>query len=90
MEVTFAGMFANKCPFCGGNNLAWETLYHNQAPYWYVVCRNDDCFAQGPLDLGKSGAIAKWNMEKEEKYTPPIVKPPFDIPFDYQNDQDKG
>ena len=77
MEVTFAGMFANECPFCGGNNLAWETVEHNQATMWSVVCRNDDCFAQGPIDLGKSGAISKWNMDEYN----PIVKQTYDIPF---------
>jgi hypothetical protein len=67
MKIEFAGVIANPCPFCNGKNLAWETLEHNQVLMWSVVCRNTDCFAQGPIDLGKSGAIAKWNMEEEEK-----------------------
>jgi hypothetical protein len=60
-NIEFAGVKAESCPFCYGHNLAWETVEHNQALMYSVVCRNTDCFAQGPIDLGKSGAIAKWN-----------------------------
>ena len=58
----FAGVVARPCPFCGeSKRLVWERVTHNQALMWSVVCRNIDCFAQGPVDLGRSGAIAKWN-----------------------------
>ena len=53
------------CPFCGGAEL---TSYNNvwQEGDWYWVSR-PDCHAQGPADLGKSGAIVAWNERKDEK-----------------------
>jgi hypothetical protein len=45
------------CPFCNGEN-----AYPWEGPNgWSVVCDNIDCAAEGPFDLGASGAVAKWN-----------------------------
>lgn len=45
------------CPFCGCTDLEPIKL----GGVWMVHCQNYDCSADGPLDLGKSGAIEKWN-----------------------------
>jgi hypothetical protein len=44
------------CPFCGQA----ATLYPRGRGY-LAGCDNVDCEAEGPWDLGKSGAGAKWN-----------------------------
>ena len=46
------------CPFCGCEN----SYAYEMSTGWNVVCDNIDCAMQGPWDLGKSGAIAKWNV----------------------------
>jgi hypothetical protein len=49
------------CPFCGEP----EVDLYLRAGWWFVGCTNSDCRAEGPCDLGESGAIAKWNERKE-------------------------
>ena len=47
------------CPFCGYDSLSMENnVWH---PFIAVVCMNPDCLVSGPLDLGQSGAIERWN-----------------------------
>lgn len=57
MTLEFAGVKAKPCPFCGGEELE----FHESYSYTRIQCRNIDCQAIGPADLGKSGAIDKWN-----------------------------
>jgi hypothetical protein len=57
MTAEFAGETALPCPFCGST----ETAFARKGIYLVVQCWNIDCQADGPLDLGKSGALAKWN-----------------------------
>ena len=47
------------CPFCGGTKLHVESFYMSNKKY--VECENNDCECAGPVDLGESGAIEKWN-----------------------------
>lgn len=42
------------CPYCGGTMPRYVA-----APNKAVICPN--CYMEGPMDLGKSGAIASWN-----------------------------
>jgi hypothetical protein len=58
MTAHFAGVIALPCPFCGSTE---TTIVGGKTPYKAVQCWNIDRQASGPLDLGKSGAIAKWN-----------------------------
>jgi Lar family restriction alleviation protein len=53
------------CPFCGGEELEIEIddVYNEINPV-YVVCRG--CQADGPWDLGESGAIERWNERPRE------------------------
>ena len=59
--ATFAGFTACSCPFCGnGDNILYATQARG-TDFWFVECLNIDCHAQGPQDLGRSGAVVKWN-----------------------------
>ena len=49
------------CPFCESKEVE---LCHTK-PYW-VQCLNPDCGMEGPWDLGKSGAVEKWNTRPME------------------------
>lgn len=71
-KLEFAGVVAKPCPFCGGEELSWRSSPRvvGGAYFWFIMCDNDDCNTTGPADLGKSGAIDKWNgsmlIEEEE------------------------
>jgi Lar family restriction alleviation protein len=57
-----------QCPFCGSHNVALWKNYpaRMQGSTGYsVICGNVICRAEGPWDLGESGAIAKWNVRSE-------------------------
>lgn len=56
------------CPFCGGTEV---TCHKAQYEGYVVACDNTDCQTDGPWDLGKSGAIAKWN----HRVTPVAAQP---------------
>lgn len=52
------------CPFCGEPEVYCESrrsIAKDRHFYYFVRCPNLDCQTEGPCDLGKSGAIAKWN-----------------------------
>lgn len=52
------------CPFCAYDNadvIDWQALDHTE---YAVLCLN--CGAQGPNDLGKSGAREAWNRRRKE------------------------
>ena len=51
------------CPFCSAQNVTVYDRYtnHYSVNGFFVGCGNMDCLAEGPFDLSKSGAIAKWN-----------------------------
>jgi hypothetical protein len=53
------------CPYCGGNALyvgAYCSETSTGLVMWYhVECENPNCSAVGPVDLGQSGAVEKWN-----------------------------
>jgi hypothetical protein len=57
----FAGVQALPCPFCGGTDLQFYTTVLRMAVFTFVKCRNWNCEACGPADLGRSGALGKWN-----------------------------
>lgn len=46
------------CPFCGCENIE---IHSSGKPFYFAVCTNRDCEAEGPIDLGESGAAEKWN-----------------------------
>jgi len=49
------------CPFCG------STAHIEEGDSFFVFCDNPSCTADGPWDLGESGAIEKWNTRYEPK-----------------------
>ena len=49
------------CPFCGCEEVCMMHLSTYKAKRHYVLCLNSDCSAEGPVDLGWSGAAEKWN-----------------------------
>lgn len=56
----------NPCPFCGSTSLylgayVAECVNADDVFWYHVECENPNCRADGPWDLGKSGAIKKWN-----------------------------
>ena len=59
--LEFAGVKAKPCPFCGGDDLMFDDFILRGAGFLRVHCRNWNCETYGPADLGKSGAIDKWN-----------------------------
>lgn len=63
------------CPFCGEESRIWCSA---SSRYW-VVCRNPDCRAEGPVDLSESGAIEKWNAAPRlyrQENSAPLYCPP--------------
>ncbi len=50
------------CPFCGKNN--GKIMYSDSRNWKWVHC--DKCGADGPADLGESGAIEHWNTRPIE------------------------
>ena len=57
------------CPFCGGEA---EIIHDASNSEWlipngcHVACKSLDCSAEGPWDLGESGAIEAWNIRPIE------------------------
>lgn len=49
------------CPFCGTPE---PFILHVDGRY-SVLCSHTDCGAEGPVDLGRSGAIEAWNTRAE-------------------------
>ena len=63
---TVDGYELKPCPFCGWeveDNCFWS--YRYPLAGYFVECKNRDCNATGPVDLGKSGAAEKWNTREE-------------------------
>ncbi len=61
------------CPFCAYTKTrieSWEIASNSPHTEYAVMCEN--CGAFGPNDLGKSGAMAMWNMRRKEY--PPAQK----------------
>ena len=57
--IKIDGYELEPCPFCGGDKLILlDKPLHG---WFYVICTDIDCSAEGPVDLGKSGAVEKWN-----------------------------
>jgi Lar family restriction alleviation protein len=52
------------CPFCGKNNGLTLELTPSETTRHFVMCT--DCGAEGPYDLGESGAIESWNTRPTE------------------------
>jgi hypothetical protein len=49
------------CPFCQSDNLGIVFKRNNLGVDWHwVECL--DCHAEGPKDLGESGAVEGWNI----------------------------
>lgn len=59
--ITIEGYPVEPCPFCGSEDLeVWNTAYSkNPLLFHYVHCK--ECQADGPPDLGTSGAVDVWN-----------------------------
>lgn len=58
------------CPFCGKNmqrREAWTVKTNTPHQENAIVCGN--CGAQGPNDLGWSGAEEMWNLRREPEVT---------------------
>jgi Lar family restriction alleviation protein len=53
------------CPFCGSDNIEIYPTGYGRPPKWAVMC--DNCQAEGPVDLGESGAVEQWNTRPSEK-----------------------
>lgn len=47
------------CPFCGEPEA--YVVFPDENELYFVRCGNIDCQAEGPVDLGESGAIERWN-----------------------------
>ena len=47
------------CPFCGSRDV--EVVHPGRC--WVILCNT--CQAEGPTDLGESGAIEAWNTRAE-------------------------
>lgn len=55
------------CPFCANpKDIRLESKQQsvNHILVYFYVCYN--CGAEGPFDLGKSGALKQWNMRRKE------------------------
>jgi hypothetical protein len=65
VDAEYKAGLPKPCPFCGsggaiaaGGNVR---IIKKFVTVYYVICGNINCNAEGPVDLGESGAIAKWN-----------------------------
>jgi len=63
------------CPFCQGTDLRIEEddispVLDKRTIVHLVVCDNVNCNVEGPTDLGKSGAIEKWNAAPRNGWQP--------------------
>ena len=69
-SAEFAGVQALPCPFCGGTDLQFDTILLRMSVFTFVKCGNWNCEASGPVDLGRAGALEKWNypIRKRIKY----------------------
>lgn len=61
-----SGYELKPCPFCGGTKFGFEYVGIDN-DYICITCSNLDCNATGPLDLGVSGAVEKWNERKAQE-----------------------
>ena len=52
------------CPFCGNS----ELMVIRMKEWCYVSCTNTQCGADGPVDLGESGAWEKWDTRPCEDH----------------------
>lgn len=60
------------CPFCGGGvEIAWRVI--SSVMWYFGICQNRDCQCEGPIDLGESGAIEKWNTRAPLDKTAEVV-----------------
>ena len=60
-------MEIDACPFCFSlDSCIVNTQAQSTVPSWYFVMCNS-CGAEGPPDLGESGAIEKWNQAAVNK-----------------------
>lgn len=62
-------MTIKACPFCGNKKTlvaSWTVFEHTQAEHleYSVCCLN--CGAEGPNDLGESGAVESWNLRSSD------------------------
>jgi len=64
------------CPFCASTDLrfiAWVVGTGNNTHREHAV-QCDNCGANGPNDLGESGAIEMWNMRREPQPAPEAAR----------------
>ena len=54
------------CPFCGSTDVYVPPSWMTANTWKYVKCKNINCQAEGPVDLGESGAIERWNTRPGE------------------------
>lgn len=67
---------AKPCPFCAYTKVGFNTwpiefrskLHHTEYTVW---CKN--CGAEGPNDLGMSGAVEMWNLRRKSYPAPDFV-----------------
>ena len=52
------------CPFCGHDIIKLESWQNYDHTEYAGICQN--CGAQGPNDLGTSGATEMWDMRRPE------------------------
>lgn len=67
---------AKPCPFCAYTKVgfnAWPVNAHGLFSHteYTVYCKN--CGAEGPNDLGKSGAVEIWNLRRKFYNAPDFV-----------------
>ena len=65
----FAGVIAKPCPFCGSTHLQFMEM----GIWKYIQCDSTECRCSGPVDLGYSGAIEKWNAAERKVVDGTIV-----------------
>lgn len=51
------------CPFCDSTYVHVIPTGLREPPRYYVMCHG--CHTEGPVDLGESGAVEKWNTRPE-------------------------
>jgi len=51
----------NHCPFCGSLQVALKNSVIEGRETFFVKCKNEDCWAFGPINSSSEGAVEFWN-----------------------------
>ncbi len=55
------------CPFCGNTDirLTRSDVIESNRTFYYMICNNQNCMANGPVRFNNEDAIAAWNECKK-------------------------